>query len=111
MLRWLLVGLDLDNYVAEPFSIYATGESWEYLFSPRVGGGGGLPEAIHCLCTHNTFFKMVHSMIVFGKNSDLHCTVLKHLLLLVTCLSMILWMSQSLNCLDLIWRLPRTGGK
>ena len=61
MLRWLLVDLDLDNYVAEPFSIYATGESGECLFSPRGGGGGGggLPEAIHCLCIHNTFFKMV----------------------------------------------------
>ena len=53
-------------------------------------------------------------MIVFGKNefldnSDLHCTVLKHLLLLITCLSMILWVSQSLNCLDLNWRLQQTG--
>ena len=47
--------LDLDDYVAEPFSIYATGESWE-CFSPGVDG---LSEAIHCLCTHNTFFKMV----------------------------------------------------
>ena len=27
--------LNLDKNVAEPFSIYAMGESWEYLFSPR----------------------------------------------------------------------------
>ena len=55
-LYFLRYDLDLDNYVAEPFSIYATGESWESLFSP---GGDGLPEAVHCLCAHNTFFKMV----------------------------------------------------
>ena len=47
----------------------------------------------------------------FLKNSELHCTVLEHLLLLVTCLSMILWVSKSLKCQDLIWRLPRTGVK
>ena len=81
-----------------------------------VPGGVSLPEAIHCLCAHITFFKWFQSMIVFRKNeflndSDLHCKVLKHLLFLVTCLSMILWVSQSLNYLDLIWRLPRTGVK
>ena len=46
---------DLDDYVAEPFSIYAMGESWEYFLVP---GEHCLPEAVHCLCTHNTFFKM-----------------------------------------------------
>ena len=78
-------------------------------------GVDGLLEAVHCLCVHNTFFKMVlddsFEKECFFNNSELHCTVLKHLLLLVTCLSMILWVSQSFNCLDLIWRLPQTGVK
>ena len=26
---------------------------------PLVREGDGLPEAVHCLCAHNTFFKMV----------------------------------------------------
>ena len=48
--------LDLDMYVAGPFSIYATGRELDMNVSPMRNS---FPEAVHCLSTHNTFFKMV----------------------------------------------------
>ena len=74
------------------------------------------PEAVHCLSTHNTFFKKVPvnyrpwEKKEFLNNSVLHCTVLKHLLLFMDdCLSIIFLDIQSVNCFDLIWHLPHTG--
>ena len=87
--------LDLDDYITEPFSIYATGESWE-CFKYR---GQTASLKLFTVTAHTTLSsRWFQSMIVFAKyefldNSDLHCTVLKHLLFL----SMIFWVSQSSN--------------
>ena len=58
--------LDLDNYVAERFSIYTTGESWECLLRPGVGTAFLKPFTISARTTLSS--KWFQSMIVFGKN-------------------------------------------
>ena len=74
------------------------------------------PEAVYCLCTHNTVFQVVAIYDSFGKNefrnsSERHCMSLKHLLLFVDWLSIGFDETQSVNCFDLIWRLLRIGVK
>ena len=60
---WILI------ITPQSFSAYTRRErAGNVLLVPR---GVSLPEAIHCLCAHNTFFKWFQSMMVFGMNEFL----------------------------------------
>ena len=80
-------------------------ESWDENLVPVRNS---FPEAVNCLCTSRWFQSMTDlGKNEFRNNTELHCMGLKHLLLLVDCLSVIFWVIQSVNCFDLIWRLFR----
>ena len=58
--------LDLDNYVAEPFSIYAMGESWECLFSPEGGAVFLKPFTVSARTTLSSrWFQFLERMLLF----------------------------------------------
>ena len=100
--------LDLDMYVAGPFSIYATGRELGMNVSPNE-------IQLSSLSQHTQHFQDGSSQLSslgkkeFLNNLVLHCSVLKHLLLFVDCLSIIFLDIQSVKCFDLIWHSPRTG--
>ena len=80
-------------------------ESWdENLVSVR----NSFPEAVYTTLSSRWFQSMtVLGNNEFRNNTELHCMGLKHLLLLVDCLSIMFWVIQSESCFDLIWRLFR----